>query len=143
MKIYPNPKQPMIHYELEEIELNQMNRPMPRYDHGMIKVTNDEFYIFGGSVSDQGQGSRCNQLWKFDIINLKWEVIEIPGTYKQKIIVNNNDYIENLIGNLPVPRSGHGMVYENINNSIMIFGGSNSRSADGDLNDLWQYFISK
>jgi hypothetical protein len=37
-----------------------MNKPLPRYDHGMIKVTDDEFYIFGGSVSDQGQGFRCN-----------------------------------------------------------------------------------
>ena len=46
-----------------------MNKPLPRYDHGMIKVTDDEFYIFGGSVSDQGQGFRCNQIWKFDIIN--------------------------------------------------------------------------
>jgi hypothetical protein len=60
MKIYPNPKQPMIHYELEEIELKQMNKPLPRYDHGMIKITDEEFFIFGGCVSDQGQGYRCN-----------------------------------------------------------------------------------
>ena len=120
-----------------------MNKPLPRYDHGMIKVTDDEFYIFGGSVSDQGQGFRCNQLWKFDIINKKWENVEIAGTYNQKISINKIDDIENLIGNVPLPRSGHGMVYENINNSIMIFGGSNSRTADGDLNDLWQYLINK
>ena len=31
-----------------------MNKPLPRYDHGMIKTNDNEFYIFGGTVSDKG-----------------------------------------------------------------------------------------
>jgi hypothetical protein len=42
-----------------------------------------------------------------------------------------------LIGNVPAARSGHGMVYDDINNSIIIFGGRNKKTVDGDLNDLW------
>ena len=42
---------------------------------------------------------------------------------------------------VPCPRSGHAMVYNESNHSLIVFGGRKSKNADGDMNDLWEFNI--
>ena len=42
---------------------------------------------------------------------------------------------------IPCPRSGHAMVYNESNHSLVVFGGRRSKNADGDMNDLWEFNI--
>jgi len=44
---------------------------------------------------------------------------------------------------VPCPRSGHAMVYNEANHSLVIFGGRKSKNADGDMNDLWEFNIEE
>ncbi|KAJ5072398.1 hypothetical protein M0811_01412 [Anaeramoeba ignava] len=77
---------------------NNESQPEPRYSHSII-YHNAYIYVFGGVLSD---GSRKNDVWKFNTLEPKWEIIKTKGK-------------------IPDPRSSHTChIYED---NLLIFGG--------------------
>lgn len=139
-------KEPMAFLEFEEIILQQkdyLELPFPRFDHEMVSGRDGDMYMFGGVVSPFGH--RCNLLWKLSMQDKKlvWSKVHCQGTIEikieddckmRKIPVNE--------GCTPSGRSNHSMTYDLKENMLLLFGGSQSRTIDGDLNDLWQFDLN-
>ncbi|WP_298903024.1 kelch repeat-containing protein [uncultured Psychroserpens sp.] len=75
--------------------------------------TDNIIYLFGGYCSTHKK--RLNDLWAYDGKN--WNQIETPTS--------------------PEPRSGHTMVYNSENQSLILFGGKNDNQEL--LNDTWEW----
>ena len=87
-----------------------------------------------------GKGDRCNQLWKFDVITKKWS---LESDERKDNKNSESKYSNEILDIYPVGRSGHGMEYIPHEKTIIIFGGRKSKSADGDLNDLWEFDLEQ
>jgi len=88
--------------------------PCPRNQPVMAYHTKEnKIFLFGGYCSINKK--RVNDFWEFDGKN--WKLI---GT-----------------DTVPVPRSGHSMIYDSIKNRLLVFGG---KDENGDLlRDLWSW----
>jgi len=50
--------------------------PPPMYKHQMFSINNQSFYCYGG-CTELKEGSETNSLYRFDIVDRKWYLIEI------------------------------------------------------------------
>jgi hypothetical protein len=102
---------------MEELEV--VNGPSPRYNHGMVAIEAN-IWMFGGMLAN---GLKNKEFWKYDTECNFWELITSEGE-------------------VPEARSGHGMVPSEKENRMFVFGGRTKEKAEGDLNDLWEYDIA-
>jgi len=89
--------------------------PPPRDGYRMVyDSAPKKIVLFGGRVRSQNKLSQLGDTWEFD--GAKWTQVNIPG---------------------PEPRSHHGMAYDHINKTTILFGGLNNATPYFD--DLWQW----
>jgi len=104
-----------------EIDLNSKNVPEGRIKHS-ANIIDDYMYVYGGQNVD---GNYLSDLWKFDLLNSKW----------QQIIYNNLSPDD-----IPLGRSGHSSIYNSKDHSLYIFGGKVSHAQE--RNELWKFDIN-
>jgi len=98
-----------IRYDGEWTQLD--SGPSQRYDHSMVLV-GETIYVFGGAVVE----GRANDLWKYDG---EWMQIQCELS--------------------PPVRSSNGMVYDDLNNRLVIFGGYGED--DTKYDDTWAFYL--
>jgi N-acetylneuraminic acid mutarotase len=97
--------------------LNPTQKPKARYWHDAVFDTNQErMILFGGD--DEGLGRSRNDIWMFN-----------PKT---------NEWTEIFPDIQPIPRTNHKMVYDSLNQRIILFGGLGNDFSDS-YNDTWTY----
>ncbi|MHA1947573.1 MAG: Kelch repeat-containing protein [Candidatus Hodarchaeales archaeon] len=97
--------------------IQSTQKPKARYWHDAVFDTNEEnMVIFGGD--DEGPGRSRNDIWMFNPQSNHWAEI-FPGSQ-------------------PIPRSNHAMVYDSLNQRIILFGGLGNDYSDS-YSDTWAY----
>ena len=99
--------------------------PQPRWGHSMCKFTKDFMIMFGGYAGKSFSNPDSlyfNDLWLFNVQSLKWKIIKLETE------------------TVPVPRSNASLVYNDKNQTIVIFGGGSSGSER--FSDLWEFQMS-
>ncbi|MFX1517212.1 MAG: Kelch repeat-containing protein [Promethearchaeota archaeon] len=97
--------------------LRPTQQPKARYWHDAVFDTKQEnMVMFGGD--DEGSGRSRNDVWKFTPENNQWT--ELSSEKK------------------PVPRTNHAMVYDSINERIILFGGLGNDYSDS-YSDTWAF----
>lgn len=104
-------------YTLSWVERVGVGSPGPRYGHAMAYDSDRGVTVFfGGEFSEVGGDPECfNDTWEYD--GVSWKRIAIEGP-------------------TPPPRSRHAMCYDNLLNTVILFGG---RNQDTYYNDVWNY----
>lgn len=92
--------------------LSYINSPSARYGYGMVydKSINN-VVLFGGGFQDSNSYTSYGDTWIYDPVTNIWSEIQTQQH--------------------PLARSGHSMVYDPINQKIILFGGV-------DINDNWR-----
>ncbi len=97
-------------------ETTDAENPGKRHGHGLVFVEQSKsIFLFGGRRSN-GDISQLNNVWKYDVLNGDWSVIETNNT--------------------PSARFCHSMVYIPTINSIFMYGGLNNTDSVG-FTDSW------
>ncbi len=96
--------------------------PEGRIKHS-ANIVGHNLYIYGGQNLD---GVYLSDMWKFDIINMKWEYI---------------NYITSSVDGIPEGRSGHTSIYNTKDNSLYIFGGKVGHAQE--MNELWKFDLNE
>jgi PKD repeat protein len=109
------------------------NDPGSRQSRTILKDIQGNFWLFGGDVSTSAHAvSRCNDVWKYDLISSEWtwmagpDTVEDDGSYLTNCTFDNFNWPRARFSNLT-------SVPDNLGN-FWIFGGN---SLFGNMNDLW------
>lgn len=93
-------------------------------------LSRKKMYIFGGRYRAQQSGgiyTMYNDLWAFNVNTDKWEKVAVTGTDR------------------PGPRANSSMVYDYLNDQLILFGGNASSNGlrFNALNDTWAFDLKR
>lgn len=113
------------------IRLKTTNTPPARGRHAVaFDLSRKKMYIFGGRYREQassGAYTMYNDLWAFNVNTDDWEKVAVTGTER------------------PVGRANAAMVYDDLNDQLILFGGNSSSSglSFNALNDTYIFDLKR
>ncbi|TNE45480.1 MAG: hypothetical protein EP343_26560 [Deltaproteobacteria bacterium] len=113
------------------VRLQTENTPPARgRQASAFDLSRKKLYIFGGRFRANQSGglyTMYNDLWAFNVNNDQWEKVAVTGTER------------------PLPRANSAMVYDYVNDQLILFGGNSSNNGlnFNALNDTYAFDLKR